>query len=240
MSSPREQCLNVARVLKKTDRYKMMISSMREAIKFDPKLNAEERNLIARPYKALINERRESLRVISAAIEKENSDTSPKVLKFRAFKGKVATELSNICNEFIILIESKLIPNVVDQFSKIFFLQLKADVYRYLCEFADITEIDDFIEKATDSYNQAINLCLENFPKNHPTSLRVHLNYSVFLFEIMKKKQEALSLLEAIFSDCSKEIQELQKLTEAQQSESRMLLQLICDNLALWQKGNTE
>lgn len=240
MSSPREQHLKVVRTLKKTDRYKMVISAMKDVIRLDPKLNLEERNLLTRPYKALINERRDSLRVISASIEKENSDTSIIIEKLRSLQTKISTELSNICTEFLELIDSKLIQNATDLDSKVFFLQIKADMYRYLCESGDIKNKADNIEKATESYNQAINLCLENFTKNHPTSLRIHLNYSVFLFEILNKKEEALSLLEVIFSDCMKETQEQKKLTEGQQSESRMLLQLIRDNLTIWQKEDSE
>ena len=64
------------------------------------------------------------------------------------------------------------------------------------------------------------------------------------LIDILNKKEEALSLLEAIFSDCMKEAiseeQNKQILTEAQQSESRMLLQLMRDNLTIWQKDDAE
>lgn len=247
MSSPREQHLKIVRTLKKTDRYKMMISAMKDVIRYDPKLNAEERNLIARPYRALINERRESLRVISSAIQKENSDIPQKLEKIKTFKSKIVLELSNICNEFLELIDSKLIINASDLDSKLFYLQLKADIYRYLCEWVEINDESNYTEKATDSYNQAINLCLENFPNRHPTSLRIHLNYSVFLYEILNKKEEALSLLEAIFTECMKESfaetqqqQPKQILTEGQQSESRMLLQLMRDNLAIWQKDDED
>lgn len=244
MSSPREKQLKIVRTLKKTDRYKMMISAMKEVIRYDPKLNAEERNLISRPYKALINERRDSLRTIASSIQKENPESIQKIEKLQNFQVKVASELSNICTEFLQLIDSKLIVNASDHDSKVFYLQLKADTYRYLCELKDVKNEADYIEKATDSYNQAINICLENFSKNHPISLRIHLNYSVFLFEILNKKEEALSLLEAIFSDCMKEAiseeQNKQILTEAQQSESRMLLQLMRDNLTIWQKDDAE
>ena len=90
MSEVREKYLNVARILKKTDRYKMMIGFMNDIIRIDPKLNAEERNLFSRPYKALINERRDSFRVVSSVMEKEESIASPKMQKYQTLKNKIA------------------------------------------------------------------------------------------------------------------------------------------------------
>lgn len=235
----REKCIIVAEIMKNANRPQTVIGLMEEAIRYDPKLNPNERNLVVRPYKAIIKEKRESLSIVVQSIEKETLENpaSPKLGKLRTLRNKIQTELNTICDEFLDLLDSKLLPNSIDDQAKIFYWQAKADVFRYLCESCDDKNKENYIEKATESYNQALNLCQESYEKNHPNSLRLRLNYCVFLYEILNKTNEAISLLEALFLECTKEQDDP---SDKNFTERHILLQMILDNIAFWQKGNAE
>ncbi|OHS93593.1 14-3-3 protein sigma [Tritrichomonas foetus] len=237
--NPRDKCIVVARIMKKANRHQTVISLMQEALRLDPKFNVEERNLITRAYKSIISERRESVRIISAAIEKENGDSSSaKLGKLRTMKNKIITEISNICHEFLEILDNKLIPNAVDLVAQLFYTQIRADLFRYLCELGESKDRLSFITNAIETYNKGINICKETYPKRNSIYLRLVLNYSVFLVEIVDKKADAISMLEQTFKECT-DIKE-DAVLDPNPSETRMLLQLIVDNLTIWQKGNVE
>jgi 14-3-3 protein epsilon len=64
-----------------------------------------------------------------------------------------------------------------------------------------------------------------------PTSLGLVLNYSVFLFEIVGKKDEAIELASKTFSECEGA---LNNNSPAGYEEAANILQLLRDNVALW------
>jgi hypothetical protein len=56
----------------------------------------------------------------------------------------------------------------------------------------------------------------------------------VFLCEIAEKKQDAMALLETTFTECSKPSDG----DEEDSSDSHILLQMMRDNLAIWNKAD--
>ena len=260
MSTQREKCLLIAKILNKTRKYNILVGVMREAIRFDANLNSDERKILSRAYKSMINERRNSLRILSQSIEEEEKKIAEitealtsdnpreaeklkkedKLSKLKTLKGKIITEMSNICQEFIELTETKLIAAAVDSVAKIFYYQSIADMSRYLCEFGDaVKDRLAYISKAAEAYNTAMNLAIETFPNRHPIFLKLKLNYSVFLFEIIGKKEDAINLLETTIKECAN-INDDQFLSDVEISESRILVQLMIDNITIWTRGNIE
>ena len=77
----------------------------------------------------------------------------------------------------------------------------------------------------------------ENTPKFKPSFLGLVLNYSVFLFEIEKKKQEALELAEKTNEEASLIIDQN---SEESKKEAISILQLLRENIDLWKQTNQE
>ena len=65
--------------------------------------------------------------------------------------------------------------------AKIFYLKMRADFYRYLCEI-DI-EDDAFFNMASQCYEEADSLARSNLPPTNEVRISLHLNMSVFLYE---------------------------------------------------------
>ena len=60
---------------------------------------------------------------------------------------------------------------------------MKADYYRYLCEFIQNEELKEFKIKAQELYQEAYDLCI-SLAKYNTIRLGLALNYSVFYYEI--------------------------------------------------------
>ena len=65
----------------------------------------------------------------------------------------------------------------------------------------------------------------------HPIRLGLALNYSVFLYEVQQKSDEACNLAKQAFDDA---IAELDTLDEESYKDSTLIMQLLRDNLTLW------
>ena len=70
-----------------------------------------------------------------------------------------------------------------------------------------------------------------------PIRLGLALNYSVFLYEVQTKSEEACALAKQAFDDA---IAELDTLDEESYKDSTLIMQLLRDNLTLWTSDDQE
>lgn len=96
-----------------------MKNHMKEIALEGGELSIEERNLLSVAYKNVIGARRASWRVLSS-LEKTQSD-DPKKSVIQKYKESVETELKEICNEILGLLDNNLIDNAKDPESKVFY-----------------------------------------------------------------------------------------------------------------------
>lgn len=98
-------------------------------------LSNEERNLLSVAYKNVVGARRSSWRVISS-IEQKTEGSERKQQMAKEYREKVETELREICQDVLGLLDKFLIPKASNPESKVFYLKMKGDYYRYLAEVA--------------------------------------------------------------------------------------------------------
>jgi 14-3-3 protein beta/theta/zeta len=98
-------------------------------------LSNEERNLLSVAYKNVVGARRSSWRVISS-IEQKTEGSERKQQMAREYREKVEKELRDICNDVLALLDKYLIAKASNAESKVFYLKMKGDYYRYLAEVA--------------------------------------------------------------------------------------------------------
>eukprot|EP01000_Liburna_glaciale_P002676 NODE_1831_length_572_cov_1043.891013_g1374_i0.p1 GENE.NODE_1831_length_572_cov_1043.891013_g1374_i0~~NODE_1831_length_572_cov_1043.891013_g1374_i0.p1 ORF type:complete len:103 (-),score=36.20 NODE_1831_length_572_cov_1043.891013_g1374_i0:263-541(-) len=67
----------------------------------------------------------------------------------------------------------------------------------------------------------------------HPIRLGLALNFSVFNYEILKSPQQGCTLAKQAFDEA---VTELDSLDEESYKESTLIMQLLRDNLTLWQE----
>uniref|UniRef100_UPI00397F93AE 14-3-3 family protein n=1 Tax=Salmonella sp. s55004 TaxID=3159675 RepID=UPI00397F93AE len=157
---------------------------------------SEERNLLSVAYKNVVGARRSSWRVISSIEHKpEVSDKKKDITQ--QYRVKVEKELQDICNEVLDLLKNHLIPNTETGIeekkekpenaegeasedkkdadaqveSKVFYLKMQGDYYRYLAEVALGDDRKKTICQSQEAYKQAYKISEEDMKPTHPIRL---------------------------------------------------------------------
>merc|ERR1711972_68551 len=86
-------------------------------------------------------------------------------------------------------------------------------------------------ESAREAYEEAHALACKGLTVTHPVRLGLTLNYSVFLYEVLSKPDEACQMARTAFEDA---IAELDRVPEDSYKDSTLIMQLLRDNLTLW------
>nr|CAB3267837.1 14-3-3 protein epsilon-like [Phallusia mammillata] len=209
-----------------------MVEEMKAIATTDVELTVEERNLLSVAFKNVIGARRASWRIISSIEQKEESKSSPEKLDhIKKYRGEVETELKNICQDILKLLDEHLIPSAATGESKVFYNKMKGDYYRYLAEFENGNSRKDSAENSLVAYKAASDISNSELATTHPIRLGLALNFSVFYYEILNSPDRACRLAKTAFDDA---IAELDTLSEESYKDSTLIMQLLRDNLTLW------
>ncbi|CAI8599084.1 unnamed protein product [Vicia faba] len=232
--TPREENVYMAKLAEQAERYEEMVEFMEKvsANADSEELTVEERNLLSVAYKNVIGARRASWRIISSIEQKEESrGNEDHVAVIRDYRSKIESELSNICDGILKLLDSRLIPSASSGDSKVFYLKMKGDYHRYLAEFKTGAERKEAAESTLAAYKSAQDIANAELPPTHPIRLGLALNFSVFYYEILNSPDRACNLAKQAFDEA---IAELDTLGEESYKDSTLIMQLLRDNLTLW------
>ncbi|QCE00635.1 14-3-3-like protein [Vigna unguiculata] len=232
--SPREEFVYMAKLAEQAERYEEMVEFMEKvsAAAENEELTVEERNLLSVAYKNVIGARRASWRIISSIEQKEESrGNEDHVAVIRDYRSKIESELSNICDGILKLLDSRLVPSAASGDSKVFYLKMKGDYHRYLAEFKTGADRKEAAESTLSAYKSAQDIANSELPPTHPIRLGLALNFSVFYYEILNSPDRACSLAKQAFDEA---IAELDTLGEESYKDSTLIMQLLRDNLTLW------
>ncbi|KAE9587132.1 putative 14-3-3 protein [Lupinus albus] len=199
--SPREEYVYMAKLAEQAERYEEMVEFMEKvsAAADNEELTVEERNLLSVAYKNVIGARRASWRIISSIEQKEESrGNDDHVSIIRDYRSKIESELSNICDGILKLLDSRLIPSASSGDSKVFYLKMKGDYHRYLAEFKTGAERKDAAENTLAAYKSAQDIANTELPPTHPIRLGLALNFSVFYYEILNSPDRACNLAKQV------------------------------------------
>jgi len=226
----REDHVYQAKLAEQAERYDEMVDSMKRVASLDIELTVEERNLLSVAYKNVIGARRASWRIISSVEQKEEKNEDKTKIN-KEYRSTIETELKEICNDVLDIIDKHLIPNATQGESKVFYYKMKGDYHRYLAEFATGNDRKEAAENSLVAYKAASDISMTELPPTHPIRLGLALNFSVFYYEILNSPDRACRLAKAAFDDA---IAELDTLSEESYKDSTLIMQLLRDNLTLW------
>lgn len=219
-----------AKLAEQAERYDDMSQAMKQVTETGVELSNEERNLLSVAYKNVVGARRSSWRVISS-IEQKTEGSERKQQMAREYRGKVEKELIEICDEVLALLDKYLISKASNAESKVFYLKMKGDYYRYLAEVATGDQRNKVVEESQKAYQEAFDISKSKMQPTHPIRLGLALNFSVFYYEILNSPDKACQLAKQAFDDA---IAELDTLNEDSYKDSTLIMQLLRDNLTLW------
>lgn len=216
-----------------------MVVYVKEVAKSADELTMDERNLLSVAYKNVIGIRRASWRGMHISQQREESrGETHHVELVQQYKTKIEAELEDICKDVLSLLTDSLLPKAQDSETKIFYWKMKGDYYRYLAEFATGEKRREAADGAHEAYQQASDLAAESLSPTHPIRLGLALNYSVFYYEIQTDAAKACRLAKQAFDDA---ISELDSLPEELFRDSKLIMELLRDNLTFWQNDlNTD
>nr|XP_020446670.1 14-3-3 protein theta [Monopterus albus]XP_020446671.1 14-3-3 protein theta [Monopterus albus] len=219
-----------AKLAEQAERYDDMAECMKAVTEKGGELSNEERNLLSVAYKNVVGARRSSWRVISSiALKTEGCEKKQQMVK--EYREKVEGELQEVCSNVLKLLDNHLIGNSSNAESKVFYLKMKGDYYRYLAEVASGDDKSKTIENSQHAYQGAFDISKTEMDPTHPIRLGLALNFSVFFYEILNSPEKACELAKTAFDDA---IAELDKLNEESYKDSTLIMQLLRDNLTLW------
>jgi 14-3-3 protein epsilon len=221
------------KLFQKTERYPEMVKAINKYVEQNPVLNEEERKLLCDGYKNIISDKRNSLRLLSNLSKKEEEEGKQINHKkqINIIREKIQSELLSIFEEVHSFLDKYLIPNAQNTEAKVFYMKIKADYYRYHCEFAENDAFEEAKDKAEKIYKEAYDLALKEISIYNSIRLGLALNYSVFEYEIMDNKNDAYNIAQKAYDEVMKVVDDLEK---ERTSENLLLIQLIKENLNLW------
>lgn len=228
----RSDLIYYSRLYERAEKYDEMVQCINLFIKLNPKLTLEERNILAAGYKNIIGSKRFSWRYLYNQYKKEERIKNSLAASYvNEIKIKVENEIRAICKELTNLIDNYLLQSSDDPEYKVYFLKLKADYYRYLCEFTKDEEFDISLSSAEKFYKEAHDIAEKYLTTISTTRLGTALNYSVLLFEIKNQREEASNIAKAALDEGLKVLDDLEK---NKQKDTILIIQLLMENLILW------
>jgi 14-3-3 protein epsilon len=233
----REEYVYLAKLYERAERFPDMVKSINKFVELDPKLTKDERNILSAGYKNIISDKRASWRLLNSMERKEEKKNSSICANINEVKANIERELNQICEQIQQIIDKYLLPNASNSETKVFFLKLKGDYYRYKCEFANDKDFDTACESAEKVYKEAYELANNEIPITNSTRLGLALNFSVFYYEIKGLKEEACRIAKNAFDESMKVLDDLEK---SKAKETLLIIQLLKENLILWSNEMNE
>jgi len=228
--SDKEEQIQRAKLAEQAERYDDMAACMKAVTETGAELSNEERNLLSVAYKNVVGARRSSWRVISS-IEQKTEGAERKQAMAKEYREKIEKELNEICRDVLSLLDKYLIPKASNAESKVFYLKMKGDYYRYLAEVAVGDARNAVLDDSQKAYQEAFEIAKSKMQPTHPIRLGLALNFSVFYYEILNSPEKACQLAKTAFDEA---IAELDTLNEDSYKDSTLIMQLLRDNLTLW------
>jgi len=232
LKDERKNLTFLARTAETAERYDDMCKFMRALVEWTNgtkvDLTVEERNLLSVAYKNVIGARRASWRTLNVDEHKDDE-------LIKKYKKQVEDELEHICQDVLKLLNDILLKNNTEENeSRVFYLKMTGDYYRYLAEFVTGRQYEN---QAAEMYEKAYDIAQKKLPPTHPIRLGLALNFSVCHYEILKDKTKACNLAKTAFDQA---ISKLDKLDEASYKDSTLIMQLLRDNLTLWTSDSSD
>ena len=169
--------------------------------------------------------------------KKEEKKNTSQLQYIKEVKSNIEKELSKICKEIQEVIDKYLIPNAKDSENKVFYLKLKGDYHRYMSEYSTGNEFDIAVNEAEKAYKEAYEIAEKEISITNSTRLGLALNYSVFYYEIKNKREEACNIAKDAFNEAMKVLDELEKIKA---KDTLLIIQLLKENLILWENEMSE
>jgi 14-3-3 protein epsilon len=220
---PREVAVFMARVAQECQLNEECIGFMREVISHGRPLSYNERNTIGSAYKGQVGPLRDAIRLLQ---NNHDYDVSTQLLE-------VSDQLCQRCDEVVNLIKATLLPAVTETEVQVFYIKMAAGYLRYKWEGRPDKIRQDVAQRCKATYQDAVTLADAALPTYHPLRLGLSLNFAVFLYEVIGETSQAHALASRAYSEAGNGVNQL---SPESMAEATHTLELLRENIQLWQK----
>ena len=227
----REELIFLSKLYTKAELYKEVINFIKEFIKLNPKLEKEECDIISTGFKNMISEKRSSWFTLQSMERKEKKKKKNTLKEIKEIKNHIENEIRETCKELQDLVDKELLPKNEEDEVLVFLYKLKADYFRYICEFAEGNELLDNLIKAEEFYKKAYEIADKKLPIINCNRVSVALNYAIFLYETKKDKKNGFDIAQNTFKESMKFIEDLEK---PKYRDTLLIIQLLKENIIFW------
>lgn len=233
----RDEYVYLAKLHERAERFGDMVKHINNFVKMDPVLSNEERNILSTGFKNVISSKRASWRLLNSLEKKEEKKHSQNLNYLKEVKNKIEDEMREICDGIQDTLDKYLVPNAKDFETKVFYLKLKGDYYRYRGEFTSGKEFETATNQAEKAYKDAHEVAEKNLPIQNSIRLGLALNFSVFYYEIKMLREEACNIAKNAFEEAIKIVDDLER---NKAKDTLLIIQLLKENLILWNNENND
>ena len=227
----REELIFLSKLYTKAELYKEVINFIKEFIKLNPKIEKEECDIISTGFKNMISEKRSSWFTLQSMERKEKKKKKNTIKEIKEIKNHIENEIRETCKELQDLVDKELLPKNEEDEVLVFLYKLKADYFRYICEFAEGNELLDNLIKAEEFYKKAYEIADKKLPIINCNRVSVALNYAIFLYETKKDKKNGFDIAQNTFKESMKFIEDLEK---PKYRDTLLIIQLLKENIIFW------
>lgn len=230
----REMAFFMARTLDQMGRYDGVINYIKKAAGINSKFETEDLKFVTAAVKRAATPLRNHIRFIDRVICHQKSKGATNIVERLTFyQIDLQKELKNFCYDIIRVIDRRLFPSSRSFDDQIIYLTLQGDLYRYYCEVAPEYDQWEARNGANECYDKAMTIARDHLLATNATRLNTILNMTVFMAQILEKRQEAIhesrNTIESV-SDCMK-TEGIKGLT----AEAQSALDLMNKNIVIWE-----
>ncbi|CAE7372799.1 unnamed protein product [Symbiodinium natans] len=207
-----------------------MTDHMRHVVEAGHELTPEEGQMLSVAYKNKVGMQRAAWRVIDSVMQKEREVGHVEEASYAAeYKKQAMFTGVRTCEEVLHMLEMDLLPHATHPETRVFYLKMRADYYRYIAEFHP--ENQECREKANWASQEAFAACQEGLLPTHPIRLGMALSQAAFHYDILGQPSLAVQMAKKAFDDA---LTDLDNVTEEHYKDVVLIMSVLRDNLALW------
>ena len=140
--------------------------------------------------------------------------------------------MTDQCNNIIKIVEKECLPAAKSPETKAFFYKMIGDYYRYMSESYTEAQMDSIKQHALGNYAKSQEQCASLNACN-PIRLGLALNFSVFQYEVMNNKKQAVEVGEQALTEALEKIDDVDEETFR---DAKSIIELLKENLSLWKE----
>lgn len=232
-------------LLDKSERYSKLVPIVRELVQYSAEskfINLKIRTYFSLAYKHVTASLRSAWRALNTEKDKYINSNLQEYQIVSEYLMEIENELKIVCDEVVELIDQYIFMETessdtsldknpsLDNESKVYFLKMKGDYYRYKAEVSTGQSLEAARDKSKNAYELATKFA-DQLPCVNALKLGLALNFSVFYYEIDRSAEKACILAKQAFDNA---IQDIDAMSEVNYKDSTLIMQLLRDNLSLW------